>query len=986
MTKRVARLGLSLLALLILPLTLALFAFALPAQYTETFMGGFSDKLDALRSAPGRRIILAGGSGAAFAVRSDLLEGELPGYSVVNLGMYAGLGSTAPLDAAASDLREGDIVVFLPEQNEQTLSMYFGSEAMWQATDGHWELLSVVRKDNWRAMLGQFPYFAAQKARCFFQGVRPQGDGVYTRGAFNRWGDIESALRASNVMPDGYDPNAAVSFSPDLPSQDFIDYVNAYAALCAGRGASFCFGFCPMNVAAIDDLNAERIAGYERRLSDALICPLLGHAQDSVMDERWFFDTNFHLNSAGAIVYTAQLALHLKHMLGLPEQVSISLPEQPDTPQTGETFGDDTDADCFQYAQTAGGWRICGLTREGAQRRRLTLPTHYQGAPVTGLDASVFVQNTVIEELTVQPNIHALYDGSFDGCTHLNSLILRGVSPSECPVGDGLLRGTAAFVYVDADLLAAYQTNYFWAVHASRISVFTDSNARPSDSPDRADATQKPEALQQLDPAEPFIRYDANGGYLLDTPNETARTAPIDDTHLRMNTLTAIFTRPGYIQIGWNTERDGSGTSVGLGSRVFAESGMTLYAQWAAESPAEDFTWRIENDAVLITGYHGFQEPCVIPASIDGMPVRVVCEGAFVDSTFETLVLAPTLTSVEPGAFSGCALQTLYLYDTLESISDSSFEGCNRLTTLHVNAATPPVYSISYYATFADKYDWLVSLSGRRKLVLFSGSSTRYGYDSAMLHRAYPAYEVANMGVYAYTNALPQMELILLGMESGDVLLHAPEFDTLHNQTCEENTLDFHFWAMMEANYDCVSLLPMTAYTQIFDSLQKYLTIRRDLPARSYADSPNGYDDDGQNHHEPTYNPYGDLIIPRANTKIDMMLQHVRAAYTPEPFTAGRIAAMNCEYQRFIDKGIQVLFTYTPRNRSSLTEDSTAENRSALDKLLREQLLAPVISDMEDSLMSGIYFYVIDSHLSSEGVRLHTSQVIEDLAAWLSTE
>lgn len=137
---------------------------------------------------------------------------------------------------------------------------------------------------------------------------------------------------------------------------------------------------------------------------------------------------------------------------------------------------------------------------------------------------------------------------------------------------------------------------------------------------------------------------------------------------------------------------------------------------------------------------------------------------------------------------------------------------------------------------------------------------------------------------------------------------------------------------------------------------------------------------------KPTYNSYGDLIMPRANTKIDTMLQHIRAEYTPEPFTAARMAAMNREYRRFIDKGIQVLFTYTPRNRSSLTEDSTPENRQALDQLLREQLSVPVISSMEDSLMSGIYFYVVDSHLSSEGVRLHTSQVIEDLSAWLDTE
>ena len=96
--------------------------------------------------------------------------------------------------------------------------------------------------------------------------------------------------------------------------------------------------------------------------------------------------------------------------------------------------------------------------------------------------------------------------------------------------------------------------------------------------------------------------------------------------------------------------------------------------------------------------------------------------------------------------------------------------------------------------------------------------------------------------------------------------------------------------------------------------------------------------------------------------------------------------SLNAAYQRFLDRGIQVLFTYTPRNRSSISEDSTPENRKALDRLLRERLCVPVISGIEDSLMSGVYFFVIDSHLSSEGVRLHTLQIIDDLRPYLQAQ
>ena len=45
------------------------------------------------------------------------LEKELPGYRVINYGLYAGLGTAVMLDLAEPHIRAGDIVVFLPEQS-----------------------------------------------------------------------------------------------------------------------------------------------------------------------------------------------------------------------------------------------------------------------------------------------------------------------------------------------------------------------------------------------------------------------------------------------------------------------------------------------------------------------------------------------------------------------------------------------------------------------------------------------------------------------------------------------------------------------------------------------------------------------------------------------------------------------------------------------------------------------------------------------------
>ena len=78
--------------------------------------------------------------------------------------------------------------------------------------------------------------------------------------------------------------------------------------------------------------------------------------------------------------------------------------------------------------------------------------------------------------------------------------------------------------------------------------------------------------------------------------------------------------------------------------------------------------------------------------------------------------------------------------------------------------------------------------------------------------------------------------------------------------------------------------------------------------------------------------------------------------------------------------------TYAPRNREALSEKSTAEARAALDAHFRENLIVPVISDIEESLYPGRYLFGTDNHLSTEGVAIRTERTIRDLKNELEKE
>ena len=462
---------------------------------------------------------------------------------------------------------------------------------------------------------------------------------------------------------------------------------------------------------------------------------------------------------------------------------------------------------------------------------------------------------------------------------------------------------------------------------------------------------------------------------------------PVTASHLRVNTAIhgELFTNPGHTLTGWNTAPDGSGQAVGLGSRT--APGRRLYAQWAAQNDAAEFTFTVNNGTATVTGWQGSGERLVLPDTLGGAPVVEIAAGAFTNAACREIILPDTLRRIEPGAFTGCAAETLTLFDNLQTVSDYAFEGCTALRTLHINAATAPVYSGSYYATFADKYDRLLSLSKNRKLVLFSGSSARFGYDSAALDEALPSYAVVNMGVFAYTNALPQLELIRSQLQDGDLLLLSPEFDAAKRQFCTTNAFDDDFFCMVEGNYDLLASLDLRQYSGVFSAFGSYLQTRAGMAARSYAVSPAELDEDGNPVDTPSYNAYGDYILYRPDANEDTPIYGLPVDYTVDAFPhAYYIDPANAEIARFKADGVRVYLTYSPRNSQAVSEASTPEAIAALDAYFRENLNAAILTPLQDSLLPGRYFYGTDNHLSTNGVALRTAQVITALKEALQKE
>ena len=452
-----------------LPLVVLAWAFLLPAQYTETWLGELAAKRDLLAAAHDRpRIVFVGGSAVAFGVDSALLEQQLPEYETVNFGLYAALGTRVMLDLSQNDLRAGDIVIVMPEQQAQTLSDYLGAEAMWQAADGDFSALLALHTRDVGQMLGRLPAFAGRKLTYWLSGgLVPTG--VYQRASFDENGDVVSDLCAANIMPDGYDASTPILFDGSVLGRDFCADVNAYVATLAERGVQVWYHFPPMNADAVAE--GSEVDAYADTLRGRLDCPLVGDPKDCILESGWFYDTNFHLNASGKTVFTRQLARDIKAMLGDASPTEIALPDMPAPVGESTTADlDSTDAECFVYESAADGLTIAGLTDAGRARTALTLPAQAQGRSVTALAAGALA-GSATKSVTVQSNIGYLPDGAFSGCEALRTVIVQQPDPTQLRVGTALLDGAPAAcrIEVPPESYTAYCLSYAWAPYTGRL-------------------------------------------------------------------------------------------------------------------------------------------------------------------------------------------------------------------------------------------------------------------------------------------------------------------------------------------------------------------------------------------------------------------------------------------------------------------------------------------------------------------------------------
>ena len=482
----------AMLLIFLLPIVLiATVTFALTPVYNDSFVGELGEKYRLLSETEEPKIVVIGGSSVAFGLDSPMVEKHL-GMPTVNFGLYANLGTKLMLDLSRSGIGSGDIVVIAPEINDQTLSLYFNQETAMQALDGNFDMLSEIDSDNYEALIGASFKFSSDKLGYLISGERPENQGAYRKEHFNKNGD--------NVFDRPYNTMSAISKTIDFnfiydetdgvstDYEKFIDYLNEYVAFCTDKGATVYFSFCPMNSASISDsVTEDSIVAFYDNLVSNLHCKVISNIGEYILDEGYFFDSEFHLNNSGVTVRTVRLIDDIKREIGITD-ITMSKEDLPlpSGYQTIEFESEDEENLYFVLELTKNGagqevYRVVGLNELGLSQVGLRIPSSVGGIPVDAIMGGA-LEGAQLRTLVLSKNVRTIASLAFSGAKNLVAVRIPHDDPNLISIpnnanAEGLATDGAnpeIRLLVPESALESYKADYFWGDYSGKLSSYSE--------------------------------------------------------------------------------------------------------------------------------------------------------------------------------------------------------------------------------------------------------------------------------------------------------------------------------------------------------------------------------------------------------------------------------------------------------------------------------------------------------------------------------
>ncbi|MBQ7363232.1 MAG: hypothetical protein IJW48_05885 [Clostridia bacterium] len=338
----------------------------LAPRFNSSDVGALAVKLTRLLAPTEKnRIIVISGSSSLQGLGSEYLEALFDGeYRVVNFGTTRTTHGALYLEAMGSLAREGDIIVYAPENSAY---MWGERELYWKTFRDLEGMNNIYRYVDFSSYTGMFSSMSSLNSEYRFirdgityesicaHGELLEKNPTYKTPTTNKYGDFLRSTRTglSGSYHDVYyvtmnnrvksrfegeiydDANQSANRDyTDLSNVTWCsvddpyykDNLNRAIAAAKSSGAKVYFGFCPVDADKLVE-GASSLAYLEAY--DSFIDGTfdfdgrIGSAYRYVLAHKYFYDCAFHPNDFGRVYRTYQLYLDISSVLGISETKNI---------------------------------------------------------------------------------------------------------------------------------------------------------------------------------------------------------------------------------------------------------------------------------------------------------------------------------------------------------------------------------------------------------------------------------------------------------------------------------------------------------------------------------------------------------------------------------------------------------------------------------------------------------------------------------------
>lgn len=308
------------LCALALPFALLLgFVGFVPETSQQSLLYTLHYKLDLLRDTrgEGNRILIAGGSASEYGVDCAAVAAATgrPTYCV---GVTAYLGVDLYLNMLDRYAEPGDTVILMLE-HLLLRGAGVDYQVLWQACGTDPDAWACVEPSLWLGAAASAGQYLASRWPADWtplQGLHrtsydyPPGETPHSDD-FGPLGDV--TLARDNILEHGYNTQDPVTLNAGILDAAAVRSIRRFSKKMADRGVTVLFTHAPLNALCITSDEADNLA-YAAAVREALGLPVLVDYPAAVMEAEWFYDSNNHLNSAGAERYTEWVVTALREL------------------------------------------------------------------------------------------------------------------------------------------------------------------------------------------------------------------------------------------------------------------------------------------------------------------------------------------------------------------------------------------------------------------------------------------------------------------------------------------------------------------------------------------------------------------------------------------------------------------------------------------------------------------------------------------------